>query len=473
MAKKHTGWRQALGKSLGKLSGVLTGATSSVGLWRALREPSPGAWQRGLEFTEEETNSYPPIFACLSLIAGDVSKLSIEPMGFTFGGVWARKRNTALEVLLARPNPYQNRIQFVESWVLSKLSSGNTYVLIERVAGIGSEVKALHILNPQLVRPMVAESGAVYYELSPDNLTNGGENVTVPASEIIHDRFNCLYHPLVGVSPLWACAVAGGQGLIIQRQQTKFVANGALSVGVLSAPGDIGDDEADRLKRHWEENYMGAGATGKIAVLGNGLRFDRMSMTAMDSQLVEQLKWTVEIICMAFKVPPYMIGYGDPPAYGNIQAANQQYYSQCLQVLIEAIELCLDQGLNLPNNEGLAFDVSTLLRMDSKTQMEVLSAGTGAGVLKLNEARRALGYEPMVGGGSAFMQQQNYSVAALAERDKRPDLWDKPAKTAPAPADDKDATRQRHFDMAVRMIVDEIKSGRLIIPVDAPAPEPA
>jgi phage portal protein BeeE len=31
--------------------------------------------------------------------------------------------------------------------------------------------------------------------------------VIVPAREIIHDRFNCLFHPLVGISPLYAAAL--------------------------------------------------------------------------------------------------------------------------------------------------------------------------------------------------------------------------------------------------------------------------
>lgn len=31
--------------------------------------------------------------------------------------------------VIKRPNHYQNRIQFYETWVLSKLTSGNTYVL--------------------------------------------------------------------------------------------------------------------------------------------------------------------------------------------------------------------------------------------------------------------------------------------------------------------------------------------------------
>jgi phage portal protein BeeE len=34
--------------------------------------------------------------------------------------------------VLRKPNRFQTRIQFLESWALSKLSRGNTYVLKQR-----------------------------------------------------------------------------------------------------------------------------------------------------------------------------------------------------------------------------------------------------------------------------------------------------------------------------------------------------
>ena len=73
--------------------------------------------------------------------------------------------------------------------------------------------------------------------------------------------------------------------------------------------------------------------------------YTAMTMTAVDAQLIEQLKMTAETVCSCFHVPPYMIGVGPAPTYNNIEALNQHYYSQCLQVLMEEIEVLLDEGL--------------------------------------------------------------------------------------------------------------------------------
>ena len=42
---------------------------------------------------------------------------------------------------------------------------------------------------------------------------------------------NCLYHPLVGLSPIYACGLAAQQGLAIQNGSTEFFGNMSPTVG--------------------------------------------------------------------------------------------------------------------------------------------------------------------------------------------------------------------------------------------------
>jgi HK97 family phage portal protein len=334
-------------------------------------------------------------------------------------GIWNEAETAAYTPVLRKPNQFQNRIQFIESWVTSKLTRGNTYALKERDnRGV---VIGLCVLHPDRVKPLVGEDGSVYYQLSQDFLAGQQEaTLVVPARDIVHDRFNCLYHPLVGLSPIYASAVAAGQGLKIQGTSTQFFANGARPSGILTAPGEIAPETAQRLKDYWEQNYTGNNAA-KVAVLGDGLKYETMTMTSVDAQLIEQLKWTAETVCSAFHVPPFMIGVGATPTYNNVEALAQQYYSQCLQAHIEAIELCLDEGLELSKPYGTEFDLTDLLRMDRATQMKTLADGVKGGVLAPNEARKELGYGPVDGGNTPYLQQQNYSLEALGKRDAQDD----------------------------------------------------
>lgn len=394
------------------------------GGWYRILESFSGAWQQNVEIKYDSVLSFHADFACRTLIASDIAKLGIRLVQEDENGIWRKVKKPAFSPVLRKPNHFQNRIQFMECWVLSKLQRGNTYVLKQR-DGRGVVVR-LYVLDPLLVTPLVADDGAVYYQLDTDSLSGIPEaSIIVPAREIIHDRFNCFFHPLVGLSPIFAGGLAAMQGLAIQNNSTNFFSNGARPGGILTAPGAIANETAQRLKEHWEANYTGKNA-GKVAVLGDGLKYEALSAKAVDSQLIEQLKWSAEVVCSVYHVPPYKIGVGALPSYNNVQSLNVEYYSQCLQVLIEAIELCLDEGLGTGEGLGTELDTDNLLRMDSVTQMEVLDKGKNT--FTPNEARARVNLPPVTGGNAVYRQQQDYSLAALAKRDAQAD----PFGTAPA-----------------------------------------
>ncbi len=401
----------------------LSPPSSRGGWWPLVREPFSGAWQRNEELTADAQLAFFAVFACRTLIGSDLSKNRIRLMA-QLKNVWQEASNPAYSPVLRKPNEFQNRIQFIENWVGSKLDRGNTYVL-KRRDGRGV-VTALYVLNPDRVQPLVSDDGQVFYRLSQDNLSGLSESDTiVPAREIIHDRFNCLFHPLVGISPLYAAALAATQGTNIQRTSARLAANGVRPSGILTAPGKIEPEDAARVKETWETQYGGASGANKIAVLGSGLKFEALTMTADDAQLIEQLKFTAEMICSVYHVPPYKIGVGPLPSYNNVQALNVEYFSQCLQKHIEDIELCLDEGLGIGEGisingttYGTEFDVENLLRMDSITQMDVLEKSKGK--YTVNEQRAKLGQTPVEGGDTVYLQEQDHSLAWLAKRDAEP-----------------------------------------------------
>ena len=63
--------------------------------------------------------------------------------------------------------------------------------------------------------------------------------------------------------------------------------------------------------------------------------------------------------------------------------------------------------------------------MDSTAQMQNLKLGIDGAILCTNEARQELGLKPVEGGDSPMVQQQNYSLAALAKRDSKDDPFEK------------------------------------------------
>jgi len=415
-----------------RLSGV-----DDRGAWRTLSNFWPGqTWQNDVSVDQEAVTANWAVFSCITLIAGDIGKVNLGLVR-RVGEIWAPADSPAFSPVLAKPNRHQTWQQFCEQWVTSKLRAGNAYILKERDArGV---VVRMYVLDPQLVLPLVAPDGSVYYQLGEDDLSGLPNAIpAAPASEIIHDRMNCLFHPLVGLSPMYASGLAATQGLKIQANSAQFFSNMSRPSGILTAPQRIADETAERLKKHWEENYSGD-KIGKVAVLGDGLAYSALSVDAERSQMTEQLKATAEMVCSTFHVPAFKIGAGTIPAGQKVEDLNQIYYADCLQALMDAIQTLLVYGLGLDTPKdgtqyGVRFDLDDLLKMDSATLTNVLKEQSGAGLIKLDEGRRRLNLPPMTGGGAAYLQQQNYSVEALSKRDASADPFGKtPAAAPPAP----------------------------------------
>lgn len=390
--------------------------SSNRGWYPLITEPYSGAWQQNVEWTVDCVLAHHAVYACITLISNDIGKLRERLVTMDSGGIWKETTSSAFSPVLRRPNRYQNHIQFKQWWITCKLIRGNAYAL--KVRDNRGVVVGLYLLDPSRVEVLVSESGDIFYRLQQDNLSGvDDQGLTVPASEIIHDRMNCLFHPLVGVSPLFAAGCVANLGLKIEKNSSKFFGNGSQPSGILTAPGAISDDTAKTLADYFNSNFTGE-KSGRVAVVGDGLKYEQLSITAADSQLIEQMKWTAEVVCSTFHVPPYKIGVGTMPSYNNIEALQQDYYNTCLQSLIEEYEVCKDEGLGLDDKTGVDLDLDGLLRMDSQTQIKVLNESVSGSLRTINEARKKLNLGGVDGGDSIWMQMQDTSLAALAERDR-------------------------------------------------------
>lgn len=396
---------------------------STGGSWRSITtsEPFPGAWQRNIECDGRgDLMQNSAVYACTTRIANDIAKLPINLVE-KIEGIWTVvERNSPFWRPLTKPNLVQNRIQFFTQWMLSKLMHGNAYALKERDgAGI---VARLYILPAERVKPLVTPDGSVFYQFSITKVPGleDAKQITIPASEIIHDLMNPLFHPLCGVPPLFAAALTATQTNREQTFAASFFANMARPSVILTFPGELTEAKAMQYKESFEKSFSG-GNIGRVALAGGGAKIETLSYPAQQAQLIELLKWGVEDIARAFSMPLHKIGAGPVPTSNNVEALNQQYYDDCLQIHLESIELALDEGLGLVNvpgqTIGTEFDLDNLLRMDSATQITSLAEGTGAGIYTINEARFKRNLPKVTGGDSPYLQQQNWALETLAQRD--------------------------------------------------------
>jgi HK97 family phage portal protein len=131
-----------------------------------IHEPYTGAWQQNVSINADSAAAFHADFACKTLIARDIAKLRVKLVERDDDNIWSETDNPAYSPVLRRPNEYQTRNQFWESWMLSKLSRGNAYIL--KVRDNRNVVTDLHVLDPLRVQPLISSDGSVFYHLSKD-----------------------------------------------------------------------------------------------------------------------------------------------------------------------------------------------------------------------------------------------------------------------------------------------------------------
>lgn len=419
-------------------SGLSAVGNTGGSWWSRILEPFPGAWQRNLEETQPTLFCYPTLYACISRIAQDVGKLPFLLMQKDSDGIWQAVENAAYSPVLRNPNGYQTAQQFRETWLISKLTQGNTYVLKERDnRGV---VVRLYVLDPNRVQPLVADNGDVYYQLQTDRLNRLPENrptadLVIPAMDIIHDRMNTFHHWLIGIPPVSAAYWPALKNLKILRNAADFFNNGANPGGILTAPAGMSDDDAQAVKDYWNTNFSGANS-GKVAVIGADMKFTTFAFKSADSQMVEQMQYSDRQICQPFGIPPYIVGVGEIPAGLKVDDVTNTYYSLALQAHIEAMENLLDEGLRIAGNLGVELDLEPLLRMDEGKKAEVATKLVSGGIDTPNEGRRRFNRKPLVGGDTVYMQQQDMPLDQVRLNTIAPKTAPPPAEPEPSPDDE-------------------------------------
>ncbi|MGQ7243701.1 phage portal protein [Salinicola sp. V024] len=409
------------------LQHVSSNESVASGWWSRIQEPFLGAFERNQDISRKDALSFYAVSACITHISDDISKLNVNLMQRNSSDILQKTTNPAFSPVLRKPNRYQSMKQFLQAWLISKLKTGNAYIIkIRDARGVVTE---MHVIDPDRVQVLIDnESGEIFYKISGesqslDTVSNSG--ITIAQRDMIHDRMNTIFHPLIGTSPLYACAAGTNAGTAMLNNSAAFFKNMSRPASVISGDKAIPAQHAKALAEGVKASH-GGGNLGSVMVLGDGLTYTPITtISANDSQLVQQLQLSEKQVCAVFHVPHDIISSDTNSTYSNIQTRYQQYYQQALQSHIIDIENALEEGLGIGEGSAtgyeIKFDLNDLMKMDSATLVNFLKESVGAGIMTPNEARQRLSLTPIEGGNSVYLQQQNYSLQALARRDNSDD----------------------------------------------------
>jgi hypothetical protein len=187
-----------------------------------------------------------------------------------------------------------------------------------------------------------------------------------------------------------------GLAIAMDRHLAQFYGEGATPSSILETDQKLNLEQARVIQATWESTHR---RHRKPAVLSDGLKWRPITTSAADSEMTKTREQIIRDISRIFRVPSHLIGAsGDNQTYQNVEQASLNFLTHTIAPWIRRIEISISKILD--PGVDVAFDTSTLLRVDALTRARVNMINVSMGARTPNEVRQIEGMEPFEGGDS-------------------------------------------------------------------------
>jgi HK97 family phage portal protein len=182
------------------------------------------------------------------------------------------------------------------------------------------------------------------------------------------------------------------------RWNYSLLKNSARPSGLIKLGEGAGGEVVERLKEWFKRAMQGERNAGEIPVLPPGAEWQAMDQTAKDMDFLNTMKEAAKLIASAYGVPLPLID-NDASTFNNIEQAKERFYTDTVLPMAREFLRQFGNWLLPLYGEGLQFQINedkigALEGVRTRLYDRMIRAVT-AGVLTEDEAREAMGYDPL------------------------------------------------------------------------------
>lgn len=358
----------------------------------------------GVSVTPKSAQRLSVVTACVGLLGDAMSTLPLHHYRKTTDGNRERILNSPIEKLF-NSSPIENftSAAMVQFWEANISYRGDAISYIQRDR-LGKPIGIIPFHYDDVVWDRIGND--LVYRFFPPN----GQNPFNASSE---DVLHLTGHGFDGVrsrSIISYDAYHGvGLGLAVNRHGKKFFENGASPKHIFETLAEMSPEQIDQFRELYDTRYSGPANSGRPMILTEGLKMREMTMTSVDAQFLETLKYSVIDIARAFRVPPVLIGAQETTTswgsgIGEIKSGFVTFRLEPKANLWEQ-EIC--RKLLYGNDEFLEFNFAGFLRGSVKEENEAfrqaIGGSNGPGWMTVNEVRKAKNLPPIDGGDILYI----------------------------------------------------------------------
>lgn len=281
-------------------------------------------------------------FRCIDMIAKSVSSTPWDIFNKDSKGRRKKIEGHPLRQVFKRPNPFESFNQIALKAVAFYCIAGNSY--IEKVVPVSTRTdtgsqgtpKELYVLRPDRINLIQDEgsgliSGYKYTGTNGKSATFKRDLVT-GACDILHLRgFNPLDDFYGG-----STSESSGYEIDTYNEMTNWnkslLQNMARPGMIFQVTGNLTDTQFESLEKQLNENYSGSNKTGKNLILESekGTTAVPYGWSPKELDYVEGGRELARRICLAYGVPPMLLGIPGDNTYSNYQEARLAFWEETI-----------------------------------------------------------------------------------------------------------------------------------------------
>lgn len=302
------------------------------------------------------------------------------------------------------PNYEQTPAVFFETQQSRAIIYGNAYAEIER-DGAGRPV-ALWPIHPAICTPWRDLST---WELSYRVVTAAGK-YTIDPADMVHVP-GLGWNGVQGYGVVQYALNSLGMTKAAERYGARLFKQGGTPAGVLTHPGELGPKGVETLRNDWERIHSGSGNAHRIAILEEGMKFDKTGVTPEEAQFLELRQFQIVEIARWLNLPPHMLRDLSRATFSNIEQQSAEFITYSLRPWLVKWEQELRRKLLSPAEQSryfFRFDVAELLRGDRVSRYQANQIATLNGWKCADEVRAEEYLPPLAdGAGQVYYRPAN------------------------------------------------------------------
>ena len=382
---------------------ILTYLSGGTGRHKGQQSGLPGnyAHSAAVSVTEETAMQLSAVWGCVRLITETIGSLPIIIYDVAPDGTMTVNRTHPLHVLLnGKINKWQTRQEYFESITYQYVLRGNNYS-VKQFNKRGDIIALVPLMTPQM-EVELQEAGNIQYRYTEDS------GVRFYAQKSIwHNKL--FGNGVVGLSPLGFARNSIAVGQAAEQSVTKIYKNGGKPSGLLMIDRMLKPEQRARIKENFTE--MTEGNNERLYVLEADMKYEQVSLSPQDIELLQSRRFQIEEICRFFGVPSILVNDSQAgTTWGSgIQQIIEGFYKFGLRPYIERYQSSMECNLLRPEERhkiAIRFDLDALLQPSRAERIKSGGEAIRGGLMVSNEWRKDEGLPPLPGGDHLIVQKQ-------------------------------------------------------------------